>query len=106
MMPLFRPREYYRPKDLREAIWLLSSFGRKAKVIAGGTDLLADKPPEVECLVDISDLNLGYIRKNGDGVLEISLPQAAEVKPKKVAVSVARCKFEYWYRRDTCSLRS
>jgi len=68
MMPLFRPREYYRPKDLREATWLLSSFGRKAKIIAGGTDLLVDKPSEVECLVDISDLNLDYIRKDGDGI--------------------------------------
>ena len=67
-MPLFRPREYYRPKDLREATWLLSSFGRKAKVIAGGTDLLVDKPSEVECLVDISNLNLGYIGKDGDGI--------------------------------------
>ena len=68
MVSLFRPREYYRPKDLREATWLLSSFGRKARVIAGGTDLLVDKPPEVECLVDISNLNLGYIRKDKDGI--------------------------------------
>lgn len=67
-MNLFRPREYYRPKDLREAIWLLSSFGKKAKVIAGGTDLLVDKPPETECLVDIQNLDLRYIRKDGDGI--------------------------------------
>lgn len=68
MMLPFRPWEYYRPKDLHEAVWLLSSFGVKARVIAGGTDLLVDKPPEVECLVDISNLNLGYIRKDGDGI--------------------------------------
>lgn len=68
MMPLFRPREYYRPKDLREVTWLLSSFGRKARVIAGGTDLLVKKPPEVECLVDISNLNLDYIRKDENGI--------------------------------------
>lgn len=68
MMPIFRPREYYRPKDLHEATWLLSSFGRKAKVIAGGTDLLVDKPSEVECLVDISSLGLGYLRKEKDGI--------------------------------------
>ena len=67
MLP-FRPREYYRPKDLHEAVWLLSSFGAKARVIAGATDLLVQKPPGVECLVDISDLDLNYIRKDGDGI--------------------------------------
>lgn len=67
-MSRFRPREYYRPKDLRKATRLLSSFGRKARVIAGGTDLLVDKPSEVECLVDVSNLGLGYIRKAGDGI--------------------------------------
>jgi len=53
---------------LREATWLLSSFGRRARVIAGGTDLLVDKPPDVECLVDISDLGLCYIRQDTDGI--------------------------------------
>jgi len=67
-MLLFRPEEYYHPKDLSEATWLLSSFGRKARVIAGGTDLLVDRPPEVECLVSISNLGLDYIRKDSDGV--------------------------------------
>jgi len=67
-MLLFRPREYHRPKGLREATWLLSSFGRKAKIIAGGTDFLVDKPPGIECLVDISNLNLNYIRKDKDGI--------------------------------------
>ncbi len=67
-MPLFRPSEYYRPDDLRETTRLLSRFGRKAKVIAGGTDLLVDKPPEVECLVDISNLDLGYIRADKDRI--------------------------------------
>jgi len=68
MMPLFRPREYYRPSDIAEAAQLLSRFGRRAKVIAGGTDLLVDRPPEAECLVDISNLNLNYIREDKDGI--------------------------------------
>jgi len=67
-MSFFRPREYYRAKDLHEATWLLSNFGARARIIAGGTDLLVQKPTEVECLVDILDLNLGYIRKDGDGI--------------------------------------
>lgn len=67
-MSLFRPREYHRPKDLRDATWLLSNFGKRARIIAGGTDLLIDKPPGIECLVDISNLNLAYIRKDGDKI--------------------------------------
>lgn len=67
-MLLFRPREYYRPKDLCEAARLLSSHDGKARVIAGGTDLLAQKPPGIECLVDISSLNMDYIREGEDGI--------------------------------------
>jgi carbon-monoxide dehydrogenase medium subunit len=64
----FRPREYHRPNNLQEATWLLSSFGKRAKLIAGGTDLLVNKPPEVECLIDVASLDLNYIRKDGDGI--------------------------------------
>ncbi|MFC1903011.1 FAD binding domain-containing protein [Chloroflexota bacterium] len=67
MMPLFRPHEYHRPNDLREAVWLLSSSGG-TRVIAGGTDLLVEKPAEVECLIDILNLGLDYIRKEKDGI--------------------------------------
>ena len=28
----FRPREYHRPNNLQEATWLLSSFGKRAKL--------------------------------------------------------------------------
>lgn len=69
MMPLFRPGEYYRSRDLHEAARLLSGFGGKARIIAGGTDLLVEKPPEVECLVDISSLDLVYIKKGRNGII-------------------------------------
>ena len=68
MNGLFRPREYHRPNNLQETTRLLSAFGKKAKVIAGGTDLLVTKPQEVECLVDIANLDLDYIRKDEDGI--------------------------------------
>lgn len=68
MIDHFRPREYHRPNNFREAAWLLSRFGKKAKVIAGGTDLLVKKPSEVECLVDVASLDLDYIRKDEDGI--------------------------------------
>jgi len=68
MTALFRPREYHRPDNLSEAAQLLSDLGKKAKLIAGGTDLLVNKPPEVECLVDVANLDLNYIRQDEDGI--------------------------------------
>jgi carbon-monoxide dehydrogenase medium subunit len=67
MKDYFRPKEYHFPRDIGEAIGILSSFGDKAKIIAGGTDLLVQRPTEVECLVDISKLGLDYIKKGKDG---------------------------------------
>jgi len=68
MMKVFRPRDFKRPKDLREASWLLSSYERRAKVIAGGTELLVHKPLDVDCLVDVARLGLDYIREDNDGI--------------------------------------
>jgi carbon-monoxide dehydrogenase medium subunit len=68
MSCLFSPGEYQRPGDIDEAIGLLSGFGDKARVIAGGTDILVRKPGDVECLVDISKLGLEYIREGEGGV--------------------------------------
>ena len=59
----FRPREYFRLQGMDEAIGVLLKFGSKAKIIAGGTDLLVQKPNDVECLIDISALDLDYIKK-------------------------------------------
>ncbi len=41
-----------------EAAGILSRFGKKARLIAGGTDLLVNKPPWVECLIDVENLDL------------------------------------------------
>lgn len=67
MKDCFRPKDYYCPRDIGEAIGILSSFGDKAKIIAGGTDLLVQRPAGVECLIDISKLGLDYIKKEKDG---------------------------------------
>jgi carbon-monoxide dehydrogenase medium subunit len=67
MKDCFRPKDYHCPRDIGEAIGILSSFGDKAKIIAGGTDLLVQRPMGVECLIDISKLGLDYIKKGKDG---------------------------------------
>lgn len=57
---------YHRPRDLSQAVEILSKYGRQARVIAGGTDMLP-RPPGVKkshCihhLVDIAGLKLDYI---------------------------------------------
>ena len=68
MSCLFSPKEYYRPRGIDEAIGLLSRFGDKARVIAGGTDVLVQKPHNVEYLVDISKLGLDYVREGERGI--------------------------------------
>jgi CO/xanthine dehydrogenase FAD-binding subunit len=47
---------------------LLSKYGKEAKIIAGGTDLLVERPPNIRCLIDISNLKLDYIKKCEDGI--------------------------------------
>ena len=54
---------YFAPKSVKEAISLLSEYGPKAKVISGGTDLLAQMkqrevlPPCVISIGNIAELN-------------------------------------------------
>ena len=67
-MSKFRPRDFFRAEDMGEVTQLLSKYGSRARVIAGGTDLLVSQPPGVECLVDISSLKLSYVRKEDDGI--------------------------------------
>jgi carbon-monoxide dehydrogenase medium subunit len=68
MSKLFRPKKYLKPKNIEEAVSILTKYQEKARIIAGGTDLIVDKPPEVEYLVDIESLPLDYIRKNETGL--------------------------------------
>ena len=66
----FTPSEYYRPDSLGEAVALLSKYRTKARVIAGGTDLLVVKPSGVESLIDVSGLSLSYLEEE-EGVIRI-----------------------------------
>jgi carbon-monoxide dehydrogenase medium subunit len=65
---LFRPKLFLRPQTLEEALSLLGDHGGSAKIIAGGTDLLVEKPGGVECLIDVNSLPLDYIKDDGEGL--------------------------------------
>ena len=59
--------EYHRPRDLAKAVKILSKYGKHARVIAGGTDILPRRPgvkknDRISHLVDIAELDLNYIK--------------------------------------------
>jgi len=73
-MPLqYLFKDYHRPEDIEQAIDLLSLTGNTAKVIAGGTDILPRRQggttfDTIQHLIDISGLELNYIRESTDGI--------------------------------------
>ena len=65
--------EYQRPRDLAQAIGILSKFGSSAKVIAGGTDILPLRPgaeniDTIRHLVDVAGLGLDYLKKEREHI--------------------------------------
>jgi carbon-monoxide dehydrogenase medium subunit len=57
---------YYRPRTIRQAVRLLHAGGKRARIVAGGTDVIVEADPSIRTLVDITQLGLSYIRKAGN----------------------------------------
>lgn len=57
---------FHRPRSIREAIRLLHSGGSRARIVAGGTDVVVQADPSIRSLVDITQLGLTYIRRTAD----------------------------------------
>lgn len=70
-MPLTQIEQYHRPADLDTAWQLLNDAGASARLLAGGTDLVAACPPEVTTLIDLADTGLAYVEVTDGGGLEI-----------------------------------
>ena len=64
----FRPKDYVRPTTIAETIKLLVDNGHKARLIAGGTDLLVEKDPTIETIIDVADLGLNYVERDSQGI--------------------------------------
>lgn len=63
---LFRPVEYVKPATLTNAVELLQKYGQSGRIIAGGTDLMIERDPRIQVLIDIEHLGLTGIRlENG-----------------------------------------
>jgi len=66
-------KHYYTVSSIEDALAILDGEGSKARIIAGGTDLVLEikngQHPEVETLIDITRIkDLDYARENGDYV--------------------------------------
>lgn len=64
----FRPKEYFKPTSIGEAVSLLAKYGNKATPLAGGTDVLVDTSSDVEYIIDITGLPLDYIEAGDEGI--------------------------------------
>ncbi len=71
-MAIYNPIYLDRPKDLGEALEILSEFRGKAKLVGGNTSIYQvsrdDSLADIERLIDLSRLGLSYIRKEEDGI--------------------------------------
>lgn len=85
----FRPSTYRRPNDIDEALSLLAAHGSKARILAGGTDLLTQRPPAVEVLVDIRSLDLDFVGEDKGKALEIGAATRVEALENVEALSTA-----------------
>ena len=66
------PFQYFQPKTIKEATSLLAKYGKEAKILAGGTDLLVHLKLRVirpTYIIDISRIpRLSYIRYDKQGL--------------------------------------
>ncbi len=87
------PFEYLEPLTIEEALALLSKYGNKAKVLAGGTDLvplMKEKSLRPECVISILRItDLDYIHVDHDNGLSIgalttirSIEQSPKLLPR------------------------
>lgn len=72
----FELKRYETPSTIHEAVSLLSQYGSRARLIAGGTDLLLEMQrgdrPGVEVLIDVTRIRgLDQIRQEGGGFVHI-----------------------------------
>jgi aerobic carbon-monoxide dehydrogenase medium subunit len=58
---------FLQPTSIREAVRLLNREGRRARLVAGGTEAVVQENRTIRTLVDVSRLGLHYIRRKGSG---------------------------------------
>jgi CO/xanthine dehydrogenase FAD-binding subunit len=61
-------KEYFTPTTILDAVMLLRAQPGKGRFIAGGTNLVVDKDPTLEYLIDLHQLGLEYLIEEQDWV--------------------------------------
>jgi carbon-monoxide dehydrogenase medium subunit len=56
---------FHRPASVREAVRLLGSGKGRARIVAGGTDLVVAADSTIRALIDITHSGIAYIRQQG-----------------------------------------
>jgi carbon-monoxide dehydrogenase medium subunit len=68
VMEMKNVKEYFKPTTIQEAVTLLREHPGKGKFIAGGTNIVVDKDPTLDYLVDVHHLGLEYITEEDDQI--------------------------------------
>ena len=80
---------FYRPANVREALRLLSSGKGRARVVAGGTDVVVQGDDSIGFLVDIPRAGLSYIRRRGSASVIGATTTMAELEASPQIQSLA-----------------
>ena len=75
-------KNFYKPESLNEAVALLKK-NSSAAPLAGGTFLTQHVPKKVTSLVDLSNLNLNYVKKKNDSLFIGATTTFAEIAETK-----------------------
>ncbi len=62
---------FHRARDTEEARSLLSGYGGRAALLAGGTDVARSPRRDIEGLIDITDAGLSYVKSLDQGGLSL-----------------------------------
>lgn len=102
---------YFRPKTIEEAVSLLASYGKEARLLAGGTDLvplMRNRAVMPKYVIDITEIpELDYVRVDKTGTLKIgALATIKAVEQSKTVKEEYPLLYEATHRLGTTQLRN
>lgn len=80
---------FYRPESVREALRLLERGKGRARIVAGGTDLVVDGARSVRFLIDLTRAGLSYIRRRNGVCLIGATTTLVELESSTVVHALA-----------------
>jgi carbon-monoxide dehydrogenase medium subunit len=80
---------FYRPANVREALRLLHTGKGRARVVAGGTDVVVEGDRSIRFLIDITHAGLSYIRQRGTACVIGATTTMAELEASDVIQALA-----------------